>query len=415
MKNLSETERRDVLLNFYSRALQVVNGRQCVATFLAQHALPAQKVRVIAIGKAAASMLQGVLDDHAEAVEAGLIITKAGHLENVTPSSIPIVQVESAHPYPDQRSLVAGQQLIDFIAHTPPNTGLLFLISGGTSALVEVLPEGITIDQLHQLNRWLLAQGWPIDKMNQVRKSISLIKAGRLARLASNHPVLQLVISDVPGDDLSVIGSGLLTPSVPGNMPDERLPDWIVHMQAQAAAAPEPGDPCFSNIQSHIIASNVLLRAEVERLAQIQGQVVRCNQSLDGAAAIQGVALAQRLLDGAAGVYIWGGETVVTLPDQPGQGGRCQHLALSAARILAGHDNIALLAVGSDGSDGPGEVAGALVDGRTLERARDAGAHAPELALQHADAGRFLAASGDLVDTGPTGTNVMDLVIGLKT
>jgi glycerate 2-kinase len=411
----TEFAMHDDLLNFFSHSLAVVNGRRCVENFLLQHALPMAKMRVIAIGKAAASMLQGVLTGHAHQVAAGLIITKAGHTEVLKAGTIPIVQLESAHPYPDQRSIEAGRQLLQFIEQTPADCGLLFLISGGTSSLVEVLPAGVTVEQLQQLNRWLLAQGWPIDIMNRIRKSVSLIKAGRLARYVAAHPVMQLVISDVPGDDLSVIGSGLLVPDSHATDLPADMPDWLVHMQAHVPPAPTQAEPCFANIQSDIIASNTLLRAEMARQAEAMGYALRCNEVLCGDAASQGVTIAQTLLDGPAGLYLWGGETVVTLPAQAGEGGRCQHLALAAAQVLAGHDNIAVLGVGTDGNDGPGDVAGALIDGQTLQRARDAGALPAEVALRQADAGRFLAASGDLVDTGPTGTNVMDIVIGLKT
>ena len=369
---------------------------------------------MIAIGKAAASMLLGVLDTQAPHVEAGLIITKAGHTEKFDGQSPPITQLESAHPYPDQRSIAAGRQLLQFIEQTPGDTGLLFLISGGTSSLVEVLPANIDVAQLHDLNRWLLARGWPIDEMNQIRKSVSLIKAGRLACMLAGRAAMQLLISDVPEDDLSVIGSGLLVPNTPLRITHKDLPDWLVSMQMQVPDPPTADAACFATIQSHIIASNARLREEAVRIAEQLGYTMRVNAFVTGEAAAQGAAIARNLIAGPAGIYLWGGETVVTLPEQPGQGGRCQQLALAAAQVLAGHDHIALLAVGTDGTDGPGEVAGALVDGQTLARARDAGARAAEIALRRADAGSFLAASGDLVDTGPTGTNVMDLVIGIK-
>lgn len=415
MKSLYESDARHILLTLYSLSLQVVNGRHCVANFLSRHALPTKKVRVIAIGKAAASMMLGVLDGHADQVAAGLVITKSGHTETFKSASPCIVQLESAHPYPDHRSIEAGRQLLEFIQQSPLDSGLLILISGGASSLVEVLPDDIDAGQLHRLNRWLLAKGWPIDMMNQVRKSVSLIKAGRLARQLADRVVMQLVISDVPEDDLSVIGSGLLVPAMRiCNFP-EPLPDWIIRMQAQVPAAPNVSDACFARIASHIIASNKDLRAEVARQAESRGFVVRDNQDMDGDAAKRGAAIAAAMIEGAPGIYVWGGETVVTLPPQPGQGGRCQQLALAAARELTGRHNLAVLAVGTDGSDGPGDVAGALIDGQTLARGRDAGALSADEALRRADAGSFLAASGDLVDTGPTGTNVMDLVIGLKT
>ena len=414
MKNLPDQEQREILLNLYSHALAAVSGRGCVASFLSSHHLPTMKLRVIAIGKAASSMMQGALDTCIHAIEAGLIITKYGHLEELDAADIPIEKVESGHPYPDQRSLDAGRLLLDFIAQTPPETGVLFLISGGASSLVEVLPEGVAIEKLHQLNRWLLAQGWPIDRMNRIRKSVSCIKAGRLARYLLQHNVMQLLISDVPRDELSVIGSGLLIPDLQAAVVSEPLPDWIVDMQSTVPSAPMAGDSCFAKIQTHLIASNAILRAEVERLAHGLGFAVQCNCVLEGDAAMQGSQIAKTLREGLPGAYIWGGETVVVLPEQPGQGGRCQHLALAAAQALAGHAGISLLAMGSDGTDGPGDIAGALIDGGTLERAKDAGAGSADNALRWADAGRFLDAAGDLIDTGPTGTNVMDLIIGLK-
>ena len=135
--------------------------------------------------------------------------------------------------------------------------------------------------------------------------------------------------------------------------------------------------------------------------------------SMQGDAALFGRHIAQVIQHADKGLYVWGGETVVALPDSPGMGGRCQQLALSAATELTGVENVVVLAAGTDGSDGPGEVAGAMVDGQTLARGRDAGLDA-ESCLHKADAGHFLQASGDLIDTGPTGTNVNDLVLALK-
>ena len=184
-------------------------------------------------------------------------------------------------------------------------------------------------------------------------------------------------------------------------------------MLAKAPPMPAQGDTCFERIETALVASNRMLRDEACRLAEGRGLVVRRNEAVTGDAAEQGRIIAAQLNDGAAGLYVWGGETVVTLPATPGRGGRCQHLALAAARELAGCAKIALLAAGTDGSDGPGEVAGALIDGWSIQRGRDAGKD-PGAALLLADAGSFLHASGDLLDTGPTGTNVMDLILGLK-
>lgn len=409
------TNARSILLNIFSTALDSVNGRSVVTNYLHHHPLSQIPIRVVAIGKAAASMMHGVLDTEAERVEAGLVITKHGSTEDFSSASVTIKQIESAHPYADERSLAAGEQLLEFIQTASSSTGFLFLISGGASSLVEVLPLTIDASQLRTFNIWLLAQGWTIDTMNQLRKSISRIKAGRLARLLAGRSVQQLVISDVPGDSLEVIGSGLLVASEnTSNLPTD-LPGWVRNLQKQVEAPPAANSPCFANIRSAIIATNADLRNAAVQLAQKQGYLVQCNAFIDGDAARQGRTIAQQLLEGPAGIYVWGGETVVTLPEQPGQGGRCQHLALAAAQELVGQTQVALLALGSDGSDGPGDTAGALIDGETVVRGHDSGAGTVVDALERADAGSFLAASGDLIDTGPTGTNVMDLILGLKT
>lgn len=409
------SDNREGLLNIYFDALNAVNGRRVIADYLQCHPLPDSRVRVVAIGKAAASMMQGVLDADVSRVDAGLVITRQGYTEDFSTAPVEITQIESAHPYPDERTLMAGEQLLKFIQAAPDSIDFLFLISGGASALVDVLPTGIDATQLQAFNVWLLAQGWPIEVMNRVRKSVSRIKGGRLATWLLGHRVQQLVISDVPGDALDVIGSGLLvasecTPDMPA-----ALPDWVQQMQANVEPSPPADSACFTQIHSTIVANNARLREAASLAAQTRGYTVQSNDFIEGDAATQGRAIARRLLEGPAGIYIWGGETVVTLPAQHGEGGRCQHLALAAAQEIAGHAQVTLLAIGSDGSDGPGQVAGALVDGESVVRAYDGGATAVEAAIARADAGCFLAASGDLVDTGPTGTNVMDLILGLKT
>lgn len=409
------SDKRTNLLKIFTAALEAVNGRLIVSDYLRRHPLATTPVRVVAIGKAAASMMQGVLDVEASRVEAGLVITREGYTADFSASGVEISQIESAHPFADARSVAAGQHLLQFIQAAPASTEFLFLVSGGTSSLVEVLPPEVDAAQLQALNVWLLAQGWPIEVMNQVRKSISRVKAGRLACLLVPHNVRQLVISDVPGDALDVIGSGPLVPDKNTPRLPEDLPSWIRQMQQHVEPPPSADSACFARVHSAIVATNARLREAASQAALAQGYRVHCNEFIEGDAALQGCRIAHKLLNGPAGVYIWGGETVVTLPAKPGQGGRCQHLALAAARKLDGHSNIVLLALGSDGSDGPGDVAGALVDGETMMRARDGGARDAQDALVRADSGSYLAASGDLVDTGPTGTNVMDLVLGLKT
>jgi hydroxypyruvate reductase len=224
-----------------------------------------------------------------------------------------------------------------------------------------------------------------------------------------------LTISDVPGDDPRAIASGPLTPESDARFDQSVLPEFVRDLLAHAPPLPAPDDPCFRDLHYRIIATNQEAKqAAAQAAGQIGYRSVLEPEFVDGDAAAAGTRLARALLESPAGVvHVWGGESTVVLPPRPGRGGRNQTLALSAARTLRGHDNVFLLAIGTDGSDGPTEDAGALVDGGTIARGAAEGLDA-ERALAAADAGSFLEASGDLVHTGPTGTNVMDLMIGLR-
>jgi len=391
---------REHLLYIYNNTLNAVNGRKTVAAYLRQYPYTAP-FALIAIGKAATHMTAGAFD--VSHITHALLITKYGHLDKSLVQGYPITCLEAAHPVPDASSLAAGQALLDFIENLPPNYPVLFLISGGASALVEVLAPGISLADLQQVKRWLLASGLDNHAINQIRKSLSAIKGGRLATYLQGHRVLNLLISDVPGDNLQAIGSGLLTPHEPLSM--DALPDWLRTLIAQAR--PEPA--CFTNIKQHIIARPATARQAACEVAKVYNH----DTLIVGEAEQAGRTLAQQLCAANSGIYIWSSETTVHLPENPGQGGRCQHLALAAACEWAGRDDVFLLAAGTDGNDGPGDVAGALIDGGALARGSREGLEAQQC-LERADAGRFLAASGDLIYTGPTGTNVMDVLIGLK-
>jgi len=408
---------RENLLSIYKSALSAVNGRKTVAAFLREHSYPTP-LALIAVGKAATDMAAGAFDVLGSDIRQALLITKLGHLDKQQLQGYPILCLEAAHPVPDESSLAAGQALLQFIENLPPHYPVLFLISGGASALVEVLVPGVSLADLQRVNRWLLASGLDIHAMNQIRKSISAIKGGRLATYLKKHPVLNLLISDVPGDDLQAIGSGLLTQPKISKIPpnalltngESSLPDWLRTLTANAHDCPS----CFSNIEQHIIAHPAIARQGACEAAKPLGYAIFNHDILIvGEAEQAGRILAQQLCTGNPGIFIWSSETTVHLPENPGQGGRCQSLALAAACEMAGQKEIFLLAAGTDGNDGPGQIAGALVDGGTLKRGKRKGFNAAHC-LEQADAGRFLAASGNLIETGPTGTNVMDILIGLK-
>jgi len=401
---------RQTLLEIFQAALDAVNGRRCVATALASRRLPSP-VYLIAIGKAACPMARGALDAIGSEIRDALIVTKYGYAE-----PLPWPVLEAGHPVPDANSLAAGAALQRFIETMPSTATVLVLFSGGASALAEQLPPGADLDTLKRVNEWLLASGRDIVAMNRVRKRISLIKGGRLAHRLSPRRVLCLAISDVPNDDPRFIGSGpLVADDTIEREPIDDAPAVVRDALLGVTAPPRADDSCFANIEFEIIARLADAKNAAAAAALARGLRATVHSELvAGDAVAAGKELARALLAADPGVLqVWGGESTVRLPPTPGRGGRAQHLALAAAQVLAGHDDVLLLAAGTDGSDGPTSDAGALVDGHTIERGTHAGLNV-DAALANADAGSFLEASGDLVQTGPTGTNVMDLMLGLR-
>jgi glycerate 2-kinase len=374
---------RSAALDLLQAALAAIEGRRSVREALAGEPL-AGPVWVLAVGKAAASMTLGARDALGEALAHALVITKDGHvLEELRP--VPGVTVlESAHPVPDARSLAAGERLLAWLAALPAQVSPLFLISGGASSLVEALEPGLTLGDLTRMTNEGLASGIDIGELNARRRRLSRIKGGRFTALLGTRPARALFISDVPGDDPAVIGSGLLGPA------------------AEGADA----------VRRRIVGSiDIALSAAAGRAAALGFAAQVAPQRFAGDAEVLAGRLVRELAGSTVPVHLWGGESTVHLPPAPGRGGRNQHLALAAARLIAGTP-VVLLAAGTDGTDGPTEEAGGLVDGGTLARLMRAGVD-PAASLARADAGSALAASGDLITTGPTGTNAGDLCIAL--
>ncbi len=405
---------RKLLLAAYQAAIQVVGGRECVARYLSANDA-SFVTHVAAVGKASVHMAAGALDVLGDRVASALVITKRGYSEPLFRTDHPVRLMESSHPVPDEHSLAAGAALYEFVRAAPPDAGLLLLVSGGASSLTEVLPEGVGEDSLARINDWLLASGLPIGAMNRVRKRVSRIKGGRLADALKGRPALCLMISDVPGDDPKVIGSGPLVPHAAEDIDvsDLDLPGWL---ETVAEKAPPLTDKrLFESVRLEVVARPADARNAAAKALAAEGRPARIHpETLEGEASDTGAMTARHLIEAAPGAEIWASETTVVLPESPGRGGRCQSFALAAALEIARRDDIVLLAAGTDGTDGPGEDAGALVDGDTIQRGQSAGLD-PHSCLEGADAGSFLHASGDLLNTGPTGTNVMDLIIGLKT
>ena len=350
-----------------------------------EQSAPDAPVWVAAVGKAAIAMAHGAYQALGTALERTLIITRDTHGRDALPPAMrPEVWV-GAHPVPDERSLAAGQRLLAWVEELPPHAHPLFLVSGGSSALVEVLQPGATLADLQALTRAALAADVAIGEFNARRTAISRIKGGRLAARLGGRAAQALFVSDVPHDDPAVIGSGLMGPAAGGDHIERRVVASVDHARsAIAARAAQWG------LTVHAPAAR--FAGEATRLA---------------------ARFAHELLLNPAQLCVWGGESTVQLPPHPGHGGRNQHLALAVARLIAGHSELLLLAAGTDGSDGVSVDAGALVDADTCARLALDSLDA-DRCLREADSGRALAASGDLVHTGPTGTNVGDVVIGLK-
>jgi hydroxypyruvate reductase len=400
--------RRDFLLSLLARGLEAVDGRVRMRAALAGRA-DLHGAWLLAAGKAAAAMTLGALDALGGRVERALVVSQAGSFGDELGHDARVDCMAGEHPVPGTGSLAAGAAALRMAEALPTGRPLLLLVSGGASSLLESLPEGVSLDDLQRVAHWALSSGEPIRRVNAVRRRLSALKDGRLLARLAHGAVEGYFISDVPGDDPAVVGSGLLAPAGgPAGM--DGLPDWLAVMLA-ATAVPRPPAlrvpvQCVGSLDDALDA--------VETAARAAGMpVVRSRRRLHGPAVDVARQVCHALAQGPAGLWLGGGETTVVLPARVGRGGRNQHLALAAARAIAGRDDLLLLAAGTDGADGNTADAGALVDGGSVERGRDAGLD-PDDCLARADSGAFLEAGGDLVHTGSTGTNVGDVVLGLR-
>jgi hydroxypyruvate reductase len=397
--------RRALLLDLYRSALQAVDGRRRVA--LALSGMAVERTAVISVGKAAGAMMTGAQEILGQKLIAGFVVTAAGYECGLSTDARIEVHVGD-HPVPGERSLEAGAALARFLRRLPLGLPVLVLVSGGASSLLEEPLPGVTLGHLQALNQWAHREDIPIGVLNALRRRLSGLKDGRLAARLQNHPAQAFVLSDVPGDDPRVVGSGIVarsdntTLSLPRSLPADLVSVFRTVCMPTGTTLPVIGVGSLSEALDAVEARAVALGLTVQRVPA----------RIDGPAAAAGRAFAAAVLAMSADVLIGGGETTVQLPDRPGVGGRCQHLALAAALGLRGHANVWLLAAGTDGIDGASVDAGAIVDGRTIERAA-LGLQSADDCLLRADSGRCLEASGDLLHTGPTTTNVGDIVIGL--
>ncbi len=405
-----ELTARELLLSLFGAALDAVDGEYRVTQWCQQN--KQAFTHCVAIGKAAPSMLRGALNS-CSSLQQSLLICPPAQISRSLRKNAAVTCIASSHPVPDERSLLAGQALLQFLRQLPAQARLLFLISGGSSALVEVLDENISLAQCSEINRYLLASGKPIRQINAWRARYSKIKAGGLLDYIETAYCTQLLLSDVRDDDVAVIGSGLLVKSHADVDDDAFLQAFFTSgsvVNASVVNADAKTCTQASEVNTFIIGNLSQAMAACVSAAEAQGlDCIVHDRLLEGESVEVAQRIAQYLRAAPPGVHVWGGETTVTLPDNPGIGGRNQSFALSLARQLSG-TAIHVLAAGTDGVDGNTDCAGAAVSAYTVERATAMGMDVDD-ALRKANAGMVLMATDDLIRTGPTGTNVMDLVI----
>lgn len=401
-----------------------------------------RRVLVVGAGKAGGPMALAVEEILGDRLTDGLVVVKAGHR---APTGR-VVLHEARHPIPDATGLAGAEAVLALARGASAEDLVLGLISGGGSALLPLPAEGISLADKQAVTRSLLRSGATIQEINAVRKHISRIKGGRLAEAAAPARLLTLVMSDVVGDALDAIASG---PTVPDETTYadalavlrryallDRAPASVrAHLEAGVAGrhpeTPKPAAGCFRRSVTRLVASNRQALAAARQAAEGLGyRALILSSAVVGEArevAKVHAAIAREVREAGQPVappacVIWGGETTVTFRGPEGQpaaavpgegrGGRCQEFALAAALAIAGLRDVLVASLGTDGTDGPTDAAGAVADGTTCARARAAGMD-PRRHLEAYESYPFFDRLGDLIRTGPTNTNVMDVQLVL--
>jgi hydroxypyruvate reductase len=398
-------------------AFNSVEPGAAVKNYLREHELPlTQRVFAFGLGKAACAMTQAVADEIN--LTDALVITK--HASSMTFE--PVTVIEGNHPVPGEASISAGFVAMEFVSQLTPDDLLICLISGGGSALMTA--PRVTLADLQSLTSALLACGARIDEINILRRHLDSLKGGGLVSLAAARGahIVSLILSDVVDDSLETIASGP-TALDATTCADalliiqkykllNKIPNSIVPSLHETL---KPNDPAFANVQNIIIASNNHALFTAQAQAQVKGfQVNIINMGLQGEAGIVGREIAFQLKESLQTMQrpfclLAGGETTVTINGM-GKGGRNQELALAAVDVLAGLKDIMFISLATDGEDGPTDAAGAVVTGESAHRAESLGMSAADY-LSRNDAYSFFEALNDLIRTGPSGTNVNDLIL----
>jgi glycerate 2-kinase len=419
----------------FRAAVHAVDPYSLVRSYVEGHGslFPADVSRrlfVIGFGKASCPMAAAVADAPSLIIDEGIVITKYGHCTG--PEFKKIRVHEAGHPLPDESGVRATNEIVDLLKKADADTLVICLISGGGSALLVSPCEGVSLGDKQAITDLLLRSGANIHELNTVRKHLSMVKGGRLAELAYPARTISLIISDVMGDSLDVIASGPTSPDgttfaealaiVKRYGLIERVPGSVLEVLDKGAQGlfpetPKHKDTIFEKVCNVIIGNNGrALHAAREKAGSLRFQAEIVSDAVAGEARDVGRDLARKAIEIKSAKHssqpvclISGGETTVTVAGN-GRGGRNMELALSFASEIEGIGGISLLSAGTDGTDGPTDAAGAIVDGDTVKRGRENGADVSEY-LANNDSYTFFKKAGGLFVTGPTGTNVMDIQI----
>ncbi len=391
------------------------------------------RVFIIGAGKAAGPMAAAVEELLGERIAGGIAVTKYGHGVELKHTTL----LEAGHPVPDQNGLDASFKIMGMLELAGHQDLVICLISGGGSALLPCPAEDLSLGDKMTVTQQLLDCGATIGEINTVRKHLSKLKGGGLARLAAPARLVTLILSDVVGDPLDVIASGptVADPSTYGQALEilnrygltDEVPEKVRHYLEQGDAGlldetPKPGEPLFSQNLNLLVGTNRLaVEAAAAKASDLGYHPLILSTTMTGETrhiAAAHAAMAREIIESghplpAPACLLSGGETTVTIKGK-GKGGRNQEFALAAALEIDGLANVTILSGGTDGNDGPTDAAGAVVDGSTCSWASQKGLD-PRHHLEHNDAYPFFQSLGDLIITGPTNTNVMDLRLVLVT
>lgn len=389
------------------RALEAVKPDKAVRRCLEGKQFPG-RVYLVAVGKAAWQMADAAVKCLGQPPEAGVVVTKYHHVMGEIPG---IACYEAGHPLPDENSCKATERVLDMTENLQPEDTVLFLLSGGGSALFE--KPLIPLEELEDITSQLLASGADIVEMNTIRKRLSGVKGGRFGQWCAPARVYSVILSDILGDPLDMIASGPAAADASTCADALRIAGKYhlkLSTEARACLAGETPKE-LPNVENHVIGSvRELCRAAMEVCEELNYETVFLTDQLDCQAREAGAFLGSIALSHAGRVaFICGGETVVRLTGS-GKGGRNQELALAAAEKIDGLADAAVFSVGSDGTDGPTDAAGGYVDGETARKLREKGVAISDV-LENNDAYHALLQTGGLIVTGPTGTNVNDLSV----